>query len=186
MLIHLLRHKPMQEESMTLTLSGLIKAQLDQAYRACQIILDKGEAHAREAGVDEAVYLNWRLSADMYPFAKQIQLVSDFSARGLARLAGTDPVSTPDTETSFEALKARVERTREIVWGFDEAAIDADPTAPVTFPAGRDRELTLPRQAYAQNFVIANTLFHTAMAYGILRQIGVPLGKADAMGMVQR
>ena len=43
--------------------------------------------------------------------------------------------------------------------------------------------MTLPRQAYLQNFVIANALFHASTAYNILRQLGAPLGKADMMGM---
>lgn len=171
---------------MSITLSRLSKTQLDQAYRAVTIMLDKGEAHAREAGVDESVYLGWRLAADMFPLVKQVQLVSDFSVRGMSRLAGVDPVSLPDTETSFEALKARIARAREIVWGQDEAAVDADPDGSVTFPAGPDREMTLPRQVFAQSFMIANTLFHASTAYGILRSIGVPLGKADMMGMSQR
>ncbi len=171
---------------MSITLSNIAKTQLDQIYRAVTIMLDKGEAHAREAGVDESVYLGWRLTADMFPLVKQVQLVSDFSSRGMARLAGTDPVSMPDTETSFEALKARIAKSREVVWALDEAAIDADPSGGITFPAGPGRELTLPRQAYVQNFMIANTMFHASTAYGLLRAIGVPLGKADMMGMSQR
>ena len=171
---------------MSITLSKIAKTQLDQTYRAVTIMLDKGETHARAAGVDDAVYLGWRLAADMFPLVKQVQLVSDFSGRGMHRLAGVEPVSMPDEEASFEALKARIAKTREVVWALDEAAIDADPAASITFPAGPGRELTLSRQAYLQNYLIANTLFHASTAYGLLRAIGVPLGKADMMGMSQR
>ena len=101
----------------------------------------------------------------------------------MSRLAGVDPVSLPDEETSFADLRARIAKAREAVWALDTGVIDADPEASITFPAGRDREMTLPRQAYLQNFVIANALFHASTAYNILRQLGAPLGKADMMGM---
>lgn len=171
---------------MPITLSSIAKTQLDQSYRALGIVLTKGEAHAKEAGIEESVYLNWRLAANMYPLTRQVQLVSDFSYRGLARLAGAEPRSRADDETSFEALKARLDWAREAVWALDPAAMDADPEAMITFPAGPDRELTVPRQAYLQNYVLANVSFHTATAYNILRNIGVPLGKADIMGAPAR
>ncbi|WP_300545652.1 DUF1993 family protein [Maricaulis sp.] len=171
---------------MSITLSSLAKTQLDQTYRALGIILSKGEAHASECGVEESVYLNWRLAADMYPLTRQIQLVSDFSYRGLARLAGVEPMSMSDDEATFEALRARIDKAREAVWALDPAAMDADPQGSITFPAGPGRELTTPRQTYVQNYVLANTMFHAATAYDILRNIGVPLGKADMMGMPAR
>jgi hypothetical protein len=170
---------------MSITLTSIARTQLDQTYRALDIVLTKGEAHAKAAGVEESVYLNWRLSADMFPLAKQIQLVSDFSVRGMARLAGVEPPEMPDTETSFGQLRDRLAAARDAVWGFDTAALDADPDGPVTFPAGPAGDLTLPRQSYLQNYVLANASFHAATAYGILRQIGVPLGKADIMGVSQ-
>lgn len=168
---------------MSITLSSVARTQLDQVYRAVDIILAKGEAHAKEKGVEDSVWLNWRLSPDMFAFTRQVQLVSDFTVRGMSRLAGVEPASLPDTETSFAELRARVAKAREAVWALDTDAIDANPQADITFPAGRDREMTLPRQTYLQSFVITNAIFHASTAYNILRQLGVPVGKADMMGM---
>ena len=168
---------------MSTTLSTIALTQLDQTYRALDIILTKAETHAADAGLDESVCLAWRLAADMYPLVKQVQLVSDFSVRGLCRLAGADPVSMPDDETSFAALRARIAKAREVVWGLDKGVIDADPDGSVTFPAGPGREMTLPRRTYLQSFVFANVMFHAAIAYGILRAIGVPLGKTDILAV---
>lgn len=170
---------------MTITLSDIARTQLDQTFRALDTILAKGAAHAKERGVDETVYLGWRLAADMYPLTCQIQLVSDFSVRGLSRLAGREPVSMPDDETSFEALRLRLAKAREAIWALDPAALSADPEGSITFPAGALGDLTLPRGRYLQNYVLANTQFHAATAYNILRNIGVPLGKADMMGATQ-
>jgi len=168
---------------MTLTLTSVAQTQLDQVYRALDGILAKGDAFAREKDVQDSVWLNWRLAPDMFPLSRQVQLVSDFSVRGMSRLAGVEPVSIADDETSFSDLRERIAKAREAVWALDSSAIDADPDASITFPAGRDRELTLPRHAYLQNFVIANALFHASTVYNILRQLGVPIGKADMMGM---
>jgi hypothetical protein len=43
--------------------------------------------------------------------------------------------------------------------------------------------MTLPRGVYALNAVIPNIGFHASMTYAILRNLGVPLGKRDFMGL---
>ena len=68
---------------MTITLSSVAMTQLDQVYRALDGILAKGEAYAKEKGVEDSVWLNWRLSPDMFSLARQVQLVSDFTVRGM-------------------------------------------------------------------------------------------------------
>jgi hypothetical protein len=170
---------------MTLTLSSVARTQLGQTYRALDGILAKAAAHAAERKIDETVYLDWRLSPDMFALKRQIQLVSDFSLRGMSRLAGQEPVSLPDTETSFAELRTRIAKARDLVAALPDAAIDANPSADLTFPAGPGKEMTLPRQAYLQNYLLSNVLFHASIAYGILREIGVPLGKGDFMGMTR-
>jgi hypothetical protein len=168
---------------MSITLSKIAKTQLDQSFHALSGILDKAANHAAENKIDERVYLEWRLAPDMFALARQIQLISDFSVRGLSRLAGQSPVSMPDTETSFDELKARLEKSRAAIADLPTDALDEDPEADIKFPTGPKSEMTLPRQAYLQNFVIANVLFHASTAYGILRSLGVPLGKGDFMGI---
>ncbi|MDG1417634.1 MAG: DUF1993 domain-containing protein [Maricaulis sp.] len=168
---------------MTITLSIIAKTQLEQTYRALDGILAKAAAHADENGVDEAVYLDWRVAPDMFALARQVQLVTDFSLRGLSRLAGQDPVSLPDEERNFGELRQRLATARDALSALPTEKIDADPAGNITFPAGPGKEMTLPRQSYLQNFVIANSIFHASTAYVILRALGVPLGKADFMGI---
>ncbi|MAL08723.1 MAG: hypothetical protein CMF74_03535 [Maricaulis sp.] len=168
---------------MSQTTSSVALAQIGQYYRAMGGVLAKGAEHAKERGIDEQVYLNWRLAPDMFPLTRQVQIATDFGVRGLSRLAGVDPVSLPDTETTFMELQARLKKATEIVAGLDGAAIDANPEGEVTFPAGRDKTMTLPRGVYALNAVIPNIGFHASMTYAILRNLGVPLGKRDFMGL---
>jgi hypothetical protein len=168
---------------MSITLSNIAHTQLNQTYLALDGILAKAAAHAEENKIDEAVYLNWRIAPNMFALTRQIQLVSDFTLRGLSRLAGQDPVSLPDEETSFEDLRERLQKAYAAIQALPGDAIDADPEDDITFPAGPGKEMTLTRQAYLQNFVLSNAIFHTTTAYNILREIGVPLGKADFMGV---
>lgn len=168
---------------MSQSISGVALAQLGQYYRAMGNMLAKGAEHAKAQGIEESVYLNWRLAADMFPLTRQIQIATDFGVRGLSRLAGVDPVSLPDTETRFDQLQARLKKAQDVIMSLEAAAIDADPAGEVTFPAGRDQTMTLPRSVYVLNAVIPNVAFHASMTYAILRQIGVPLGKRDFMGL---
>lgn len=168
---------------MSHTVSSVALAQIGQYYTAMGGMLAKAAEHAQETGIDESVYLNWRLAADMFPLTRQVQIATDFGVRGLSRLAGVDPVSLPDSETSFAELQARLKKAIEVVSSLDAAAIDADPAGDVTFPAGGDQTMTLPRGVYALNGIIPNVGFHASMTYAILRQIGVSLGKRDFMGL---
>lgn len=162
--------------------SSIALAQIGQYYRAMGGVLAKGAQHAKDRGVDEQTYLNWRLAPDMFTLTRQVQLASDFGVRGMSRLAGVDPVSLPDTETTFMELQARLAKAWEIVSGLDAEAMAADPDGEITFPAGRDQTMTLPRGVYACNMIVPNVGFHAAMTYAILRHLGVPLGKRDFMG----
>ncbi|WP_417482805.1 DUF1993 family protein [Maricaulis sp.] len=168
---------------MSISMSAIARTQLDQTYRALDGILAKAAEHAAGHKVDEAIYLDWRLTPDMFALKRQVQLVSDFSVRGLSRLAGQEPASLADTETSFADLRARLAAARAAIWALPVAAIDADPMGEISFPAGPGKEMTLPRQAYVQNFMLANVLFHASMVYAILRSIGVPVGKRDFLAV---
>ena len=51
-------------------------------------LLEKGRAHAIARKYDPALLLGARLTADMLPLTRQIQIASDGSKFGVARLAG--------------------------------------------------------------------------------------------------
>ena len=58
----------------------------------------------------------------------QIQLTCDFATKGCARLTHSEVPSIPDTEKSFEDLKARLAKTIDYVKAFKPAQFDgADP-----------------------------------------------------------
>ena len=73
-------------------------------------IVDKAVAQAKTEDLELKSLLEARLAPDMHPFTRQIQIASD-SARNVARLAGSEPPSMPDTETTFPELKERIAKT---------------------------------------------------------------------------
>ena len=79
--------------------------------KALSRLLDKAEAHATARKFDVSVLLNSRLAPDMLPLTRQIQLACDFARRGAARLAGIEPGSVEDKETTIAELKERIDNT---------------------------------------------------------------------------
>lgn len=146
-------------------------------------ILSKAEAHCKAKNIQPEVLLGARLYPDMLPFAKQIQLVCDFAAKGCARLTHSEVPSTPDTEKSFEELKARLANTIDYVKAFKPAQFDGADSREVTFPVGPDKTLTLKGQQFLNAFAFPNFYFHAATAHGILRHNGVEIGKRDFLGV---
>jgi hypothetical protein len=141
-------------------------------------VLTKAEAFATERKFDVNNFVEARLTPDMNPFKFQIQSASDHSKFISSRLAGKTPPSWPDDEKTFADLKARLQKALDYLATFVEA----------DFVGGDDRELTLriggqDRQIkgddYFLNRGLPNFYFHVTMAYAILREGGVPVGKGD-------
>ena len=141
-------------------------------------ILTKAEAHCKAKNIQPEVLLGARLYPDMLPFSKQIQLMCDFAGKSCARLTHSEVVSTPDTEKTFEELKARLAKTIDYVKAFKPAQFDGADARDVTFPVGPST-MTLKGQQFLNNFAFPNFYFHAATAHGILRHNGVEIGKRD-------
>ena len=164
----------------TMTQSSLPTFEI--TLNALSAVLDKAEAFAKAKKVDPAVLLRTRLAPDMFDLTRQVQIATDQARRGAARLAGVEPPSAPDNETSVAELKDRIAKTIDFLKGLKPAQIDGteDKQIKITFPSGATREFT------GQSLLLTNSLpnffFHCTTAYDILRQCGIELGKRDFMG----
>ncbi|MFB9268666.1 DUF1993 family protein [Bradyrhizobium erythrophlei] len=146
-------------------------------------LLTKAEAHCEAKKIQPEVLLGSRLYPDMLPLSKQVQLVSDFAAKGCARLTHSEVPSMPDTEKTFGELKQRLAKTIDYVKSFKPAQFDGADAKDVTFPAGPDRSITMTGQQFLSSFSFPNLYFHAATAHGILRHNGVEIGKRDFLGV---
>jgi len=146
-------------------------------------MLQKAKAHALEHKVEESVFVNARLYPDMLPLSSQVQIATDIARSTTARLAGVEPPSYEDNEKTLDDLAARIQRTVDYMAGLDVGAFENAATREITRPV-RGQPHTFTGTNYFLQFAVPNVYFHAATAYGILRHNGVPLGKADFLGVL--
>ena len=144
-------------------------------------VLEKGEHWAKEKEVAPEVLLQTRLTPDMFPLLKQVQIATDLAKNGAARLAGVDPLKFEDDETTFAQLYDRIDRARAYIETFKPEQIDGSEDRTIHLVMRRG-EMDFDGQSYLLHFTLPNLLFHCTTAYAIQRQCGVPLGKMDFLG----
>ena len=146
-------------------------------------LLTKAEAHCEAKKIQPEVLLGARLYPDMLPLTKQIQLASDFAAKGCARLTHSEVPSTPATEKTFAELQQRLTNTIAYVKTFKPEQFEGADSRDVSFPAGPNKTMTMKGQQFLSHFSFPNFYFHAATAHGILRHNGVEIGKRDFLGV---
>jgi uncharacterized protein len=156
---------------------GVFKKALTQLLH----VMDKGIANAKARNFDTSVLVSARLAPDMLPFAKQIQLTSDFAKNSMARLAGIDPPKFEDNETTMDELVTRVKKTIDYIDTVSPTALDGSETRDIKI-ALRDRTVEFKGLAFLQVWAIPNFFFHAVTAYNLLRHNGVDIGKRDFLG----
>jgi uncharacterized protein len=138
----------------------------------------QSEAHARD--ISDSTILDARLAPDMFPFARQIQIVTD-NAKGMAsRLARQEAPKYEDTETTLDQLRDRLQKTIDYLATFTEDDFAEAATAEARFPYFPG--LKLVGAGYLVTYGIPNFMFHVVTAYDILRNMGFQIGKSDFMG----
>ena len=100
-------------------------------------ILDKAQAHADAKKIDPTVFTADRLSPDMLPLAKQVQIACDNAKGAVARLAGVDIPKHEDTEQTFAELKARIAKTVAFVQSIQPAQIDSSENKDIVLKRGQ-------------------------------------------------
>ena len=144
-------------------------------------ILEKGLAHAEAKKIEPETLINTRLYPDMFPLKKQVQIASDISGRGVARLAGIEPPSINDNESTFAELIERAKTTISYLQTFTPEQIDGTEAKTIELPIG-DQTFTFDGMTFLLYFVMPNVYFHVTTTYDILRHCGVELGKIDYLG----
>lgn len=143
-------------------------------------ILKAGEADAKAKGLSESDVLGARLAPDMFDLKRQVQVATDHAKGAMARLAGIEVPSFADTEQTFADLYARIEKTLAFVASVTPEAVNGRENTTVEMNL-RTETLRLSALDYLQGFAIPNFYFHLTTTYGILRHLGVPVGKRDFM-----
>ncbi len=143
-------------------------------------ILEKADVWAKESGKADAEILQWKLAPDMFPFVRQIQIASDNAKSISARLAGEEPPKMEDVESTLSELIDRTKKTVAYLKTLDPVKFEGAETRHIPFPYVPDTHL-LGQEALFESY-LPNFFFHVTTAYDILRNQGMPLGKADFIG----
>ena len=165
---------------MSLALDTVSTSMFLRGLRVLSGLIDR----AAGSGLDEAAIMEARLAPDMRPFPDQIRMAS-FSARScIARLTDQPWPKTDDAEASLAELKQTVALSIAFIEGVEAAAFAGGETRRVElrFPGV---ELNFEGQGYLTSFALPNFYFHVSMAYAILRNAGVELGKRDYLGQLE-
>ena len=145
-------------------------------------VLDKGSAWAAARKVDEAVLGATRLTPDMFPLTRQVQIACRFAEESTSRLAGSEVPKAPENaETTLGELRTRIAAVLDHLKAFKPGQIDGSENREIVLTiAGNPLKLT--GEQYLEHFAMANFYFHCTTAYAILRQCGVEIGKRDFIG----
>lgn len=173
-----------------MTLTDLLVPTFTQMLRALSSWLEKasGQAEARGEAADSLLFL--RLAPDMYPLGAQVRFSCFQAQEPLYRLRG-------------QCLPESLEHVRSGAWkGDGEAEIIADARTWIAdalavlekleagaLDDGADRPISLELPngmafdmtgaQYARDWSLPQFYFHVSIAYAILRNHAVELGKAD-------
>ena len=145
-------------------------------------VLAKAEAHATAKNIDPNALLQARLSPDMFPLLRQVQVATDFAKSVSARLAGVEVPKLDDSEQSFADLQARIATVLAFIEGLAPEKFDAAATREIVSQAGTPKEKRFSGTSYVFNYGLPHFFFHTTMAYALLRHNGVEVGKKDYIG----
>lgn len=155
--------------------------QFARTLESLDVILGKAEAYAAERQFDVNNLFSARLAPDMLPFVAQIRIACDSAKAAGALLSGKPAPQHADDETTFEQLHGRIAKCLGFLNQLEEADFAAtDPDKPITAPGRSGKQLRAADLLWARQ--IPNFYFHVSMAYALLRQAGVPVGKRDYLG----
>jgi len=152
-----------------------------QTLAALSNVLDKAVAHCAATGQDAGALIDARLAPDMMTLAEQVKQTCHHATVFVARACDIQEPDLGETDTSFEAMKARIATSLNFISAVAPEAIDGS--------EGRRAEIQIrigpvafKTEDLLLHFTIPQVLFHATTAYDIVRQAGVELAKVDFLG----
>ncbi len=153
-----------------------------QVLPAVAGLVEKARAHCAEKSLPDEALTDLRLAPDMWPFAKQIMAACQHSAGAVAGVqAGQTGPDLNPAPASFAALAAAVSDAITSLQAVTPDQIDSIADKETAFIFG-ERRMPFSVEDYLLSFAQPNFYFHASMAYALLRNQGLEVGKRDFMG----
>jgi hypothetical protein len=146
-------------------------------------ILKTAARDAKARDIEPAVILDARLSPDMLPLTRQVQMVTDHAKGCCSRLASIEVPTFSDNETTFAELETRIQNTVRFLRGLKASQFVGSESREVVMqlPIGT---LSFSGIDFLNGWSLPNFYFHYSTAYNILRHNGVAIGKLDLLGVM--
>jgi hypothetical protein len=151
-----------------------------QTLRAQAAIFGKAEAHCAERGLSEADWLAARLYPDMQPLAFQVRQLLNHSSGAIARLRGMTYPRAVDP-ADFAACRTMIQGGLDTLLAIAPQELDGAAMREVIFETPQG-PLTFSGGGFLMSFAFPNFYFHASIAYALLRNRGLPIGKGDFLG----
>lgn len=153
-----------------------------QLLTALNDILHKTQAQITANKIAPETLLQASLFPDMFNFTRQVQIATDFAKGVTSRLAGLEAPAYEDSETSFNELQARIEKTVQFLADIKPEAINGSEEKQIITRPGTPKEKKFNGLSYLLHYGLPQFFFHVTTAYDILRSNGIEIGKRDYMG----
>jgi hypothetical protein len=159
-----------------------VVSQCTQSLKTLEGWLDKVEKHAAAKNFDVDVLMNARLAPDMKDFIYQVQSASDYVKAAAAWLSGQTPPRHEDNEKTIDEVRTRIRKTVAFAESVKKAQYEgaSDRKVCLSWAPGK----VLGGEDYLLQMTIPNVYFHISMAYAILRNNRVDVGKMDFLGPI--
>jgi len=146
--------------------------------------LDHLVGNAIDAGMTNDV-LAERLTDDMFPLELQFRVALNQVLLALNQVAGQN---VPLEEASYQSLaevRERIAVVRSLIDRVDPAEwADADAVVDLTLPNGV--RFLMSSEEDIRDWIMPNFYFHVTMAYALLRNAGLAIGKMDFLPHMHR
>lgn len=146
--------------------------------------LDHLAARAQEAGLPDTV-LGERLTEDMFPLELQFRVAVNQVLLAINQVGGR---SVPLEETTYGSLaevRERIAAVRDAIERADaEGWAAPDGVVDLTLPNGV--RFVMSAEEDIRDWILPNFYFHVTMAYVLLRNAGLGIGKMDFIPHMKR
>ena len=171
-------------------LTSLLVPTLSNQLLAVSRWLDKAEGFAAERNEPPEGLLALRIAPDMFPLTTQLRFLAFQAQEPIYRLRGEE---VPDAvlqvrqegreggenPRSWAEARARVADASDLLKGVGPDELDHAAEKPIAHELPNGMIFDMTKEQYVRDWALPQAAFHQMIAYAILRQSGVPLGKVD-------
>lgn len=122
-----------------------------------------------------------RIAPNMDPLVSQAEMAANFAVRCCAPLAGRPERGSGQFTPSYAGLRERIDAVLAFLDQLSERDYEGAARRTIIDRAGM-ADVELPGARFVSEYALPNFFFHLSMAYAILRQAGLPIGKSDFDG----